>query len=139
MNKTIKDYRDAFICLTHLFPKHPFPYPLKTSKNFKFLMFFFVFVFVFLEGMGMGMGMGMGANGIKYSRVDQVKFFKGCLPQILLGPLLNNLFQIYVVVIMLISMCAFTQEHNELYKRFEDSDSILPVSKKEIILQNTRT
>ena len=26
--------------------------------------------------------------------MDQVKFFKGCLPQILPGPLLNNLFQI---------------------------------------------
>ena len=28
--------------------------------------------------------------GIKYSRVDQLKFFKGCLPQIFLGPLLNT-------------------------------------------------
>ena len=27
--------------------------------------------------------------GKKYSRVDQEKFFKDCLPQILLGPLLN--------------------------------------------------
>ena len=27
--------------------------------------------------------------GTKYSRMDQVKFFKGCLPQILLGPFLN--------------------------------------------------
>ena len=33
-------------------------------------------------------------NGTKYSRVDQVKFFKGCLRQILLGPLLNTLSQI---------------------------------------------
>ena len=30
-------------------------------------------------------------NGTKYSRVDEVKFFKGCLPQILLGPFLNTL------------------------------------------------
>ena len=29
--------------------------------------------------------------GIKYSRMDQVKFFKGCLLQILLGPFLNTL------------------------------------------------
>ena len=29
--------------------------------------------------------------GTKYSRMDQVKFFKGCLPQILLGPFLNAL------------------------------------------------
>ena len=29
--------------------------------------------------------------GAKYSRVDQVKFFKGYLQQILLGPLLNTL------------------------------------------------
>ena len=29
--------------------------------------------------------------GTKYSRVEQVKFFKSCLPQILLGPLLNTL------------------------------------------------
>ena len=28
--------------------------------------------------------------GIKYSRMDQVKFFKDCLPQILLGPFLNT-------------------------------------------------
>ena len=27
----------------------------------------------------------------KYSRMDQVKFFKGCLPQILLGPFLKAL------------------------------------------------
>ena len=27
----------------------------------------------------------------KYSTMDQVKFFKGCLPQILLGPFLNTL------------------------------------------------
>ena len=29
--------------------------------------------------------------GTKYSRMDQVKFFKGCLPQVLLGPFLNTL------------------------------------------------
>ena len=29
-------------------------------------------------------------SGIKYLRMDQVNFF-GCLPQILLGPLLNTL------------------------------------------------
>ena len=28
--------------------------------------------------------------GTKYSRMDQVKFSKGCLPQILLGPFLNT-------------------------------------------------
>ena len=33
-------------------------------------------------------------NGTNYSRVDQVKFFKGCLPQISLGPFLNILSQI---------------------------------------------
>ena len=33
-------------------------------------------------------------NGTKYSRMDQVKSFKGCLPQILLGPFLNTLTQI---------------------------------------------
>ena len=32
--------------------------------------------------------------GIKHSRIDQVKFFEGCLPQILLGPFLNTLFRI---------------------------------------------
>ena len=30
-------------------------------------------------------------NGTKYSRVDKVTFFKGYLPQILLGPTLNTL------------------------------------------------
>ena len=29
--------------------------------------------------------------GTKYSRMDQVKFFKSCLPQILLGSFLNTL------------------------------------------------
>ena len=33
-------------------------------------------------------------NESKYSRVDQIKYFKGCLQQILLGPLLNTLSQI---------------------------------------------
>ena len=33
-------------------------------------------------------------KGTKYSRMDQGKFFKGCLPQILLGPFLNTLSQI---------------------------------------------
>ena len=28
------------------------------------------------------------------SRIDQVKFFKGCLPQILLDPFLNTLTQL---------------------------------------------
>ena len=27
----------------------------------------------------------------KYSRMDRVKFFKGCIPQILLGPFLDTL------------------------------------------------
>ena len=29
--------------------------------------------------------------GTKYPRMDLGNFFKGCLPQILLGPFLNNL------------------------------------------------
>ena len=32
-------------------------------------------------------------NGAKHSRMDQVRFFKGCLPQIFLGPFLNTLSQ----------------------------------------------
>ena len=35
-------------------------------------------------------------NETKYSRMGQVKFFKGCLSQILLGPFLNTLPQIIV-------------------------------------------
>ena len=35
-------------------------------------------------------------NVSQYSRMDQVKFFKGCRPQILLGPFLNTLFQTLV-------------------------------------------
>ena len=34
--------------------------------------------------------------GTKYS-MDQVKFFKGCLPQILLGPFLKNLSYVMVI------------------------------------------
>ena len=37
-------------------------------------------------------------NGSRYSRMDQVKFFKGCLPQILLGPFLNTSTQIKIVL-----------------------------------------
>ena len=33
-------------------------------------------------------------NGKKYSRMDQVKLFKGCLPQIFLGPFLGTLSKI---------------------------------------------
>ena len=32
-----------------------------------------------------------GAFGTKYSRMDQVKFFKGCLSQVSLSPFLNTL------------------------------------------------
>ena len=32
----------------------------------------------------------------RYSKMDQVEFFKGCLPQILLGPFLNTLTPIKV-------------------------------------------
>ena len=31
----------------------------------------------------------------KYSKMDQVKYFKGCLPQILLGPFLNTLSHLF--------------------------------------------
>ena len=34
-------------------------------------------------------------NESKYSRLDQVNFFKGCLPQILLSPFLNTLSQMF--------------------------------------------
>ena len=33
------------------------------------------------------------SNGLRYSRMDRVKFFNGCLPQIFLGPFLNTLTQ----------------------------------------------
>ena len=35
-------------------------------------------------------------TGTKYSRMDQVKFFTGCLSQILLGPFLNTLSQLWL-------------------------------------------
>ena len=38
---------------------------------------------------------GVVLYGTKYSRVDQVKAFKGRFPQILLGPLLNTLSHIF--------------------------------------------
>ena len=34
--------------------------------------------------------------GTRYSRMDQPKFFKGCFPQILLGPFLNTLFHLSI-------------------------------------------
>ena len=37
----------------------------------------------------------LGKHGTKYSRMDQVKFCIGCLPQILLGPFLNT-YHIYI-------------------------------------------
>ena len=36
--------------------------------------------------------------GTKYSRMDQVKFFEGYLPQNLLSPLLNTLFYIFLLL-----------------------------------------
>ena len=36
-------------------------------------------------------------DGLRYSRMDIVKFFKGCLSQILLGPLLNTLTQMSIL------------------------------------------
>ena len=38
--------------------------------------------------------------GTKYSRMDQVNFFKGCLSQILLGPFMNTLFHITMQLAM---------------------------------------
>ena len=34
-------------------------------------------------------------HGSRYSRMNQVKYFKGCIPQILLAPFLNTLIHIY--------------------------------------------
>ena len=35
--------------------------------------------------------------GSSYSRIDQARFFKGCLPQMLLGPFLNTLTHMFTV------------------------------------------
>ena len=35
--------------------------------------------------------------GSRYSKMDQTKFFKSCLPQILLGPFLNTLIHLYLI------------------------------------------
>ena len=48
-------------------------------------------------------------HGTKYSRMDQVKFFKGCLPQVLLGPFLNTLSHIFDSVINTPSLIATLQ------------------------------
>ena len=39
--------------------------------------------------------------GTKYSRMDQVKFSKGCLPQIIHGPFLNTSSHMYVLLVVL--------------------------------------
>ena len=49
----------------------------------------------------------------KYSRMDQVKFFKGCLPQILLVPFLNTL-PYLVGVPRLRSLCVLSLYYNLL-------------------------
>ena len=36
--------------------------------------------------------------GTKYLRMNQVKFVKGCLPQISLGPFLNTLSRLFVLI-----------------------------------------
>ena len=38
-----------------------------------------------------------GLYGSKYSRMDQVKFFKDCLPHIFLGPFLNTFTHIKIL------------------------------------------
>ena len=42
-------------------------------------------------------------NGSRYSRMGQVKFFKGCLPQILLGQFSNTLTQMMLLLIFIIN------------------------------------
>ena len=44
-----------------------------------------------------------------YSRMDQVKVFKGCLPQILLGPFLNTVTQLIL---------QFQNLHRKMIKTF---------------------
>ena len=41
--------------------------------------------------------------GTKYSRMDQVKFFKGCPPQILIGPFLNTLSHLSHLLVLLVA------------------------------------
>ena len=50
--------------------------------------------------------------GTKYSRVDQVKFFKDCLPKILLGPLLNTVSHIFHIYLHIFGILHFRQVFN---------------------------
>ena len=45
----------------------------------------------------------LSASGTKYSRVDQIKFYKGCLSHNLLGPLLNTLSHMWIFPEMYLS------------------------------------
>ena len=90
-------------------------YP-RSMKDFNadYLKFYISLTLLFVEKWLTKHTSKMGINGTKYSRIDQVKlgktafknlngysrpypfkFFKGCLPQISLGPFLNTLSQIW--------------------------------------------
>ena len=52
--------------------------------------------------------------GTKYSRMDQVKFFKGCFPQILLGRFLNTVSHIFFKISLLRS-CEAQQKITNIF------------------------
>ena len=70
--------------------------------------------------------------GTKYSRMDQVKIFNSCLPQILLGPFLNTLSHIYIRTTMFMFQLHFfnttTMERNGQLSGFFGTGR-LPVQK----------
>ena len=46
--------------------------------------------------------------------MDQPKFFKGCLPEILLGPLLNTLTQVIVITLSKTKLSLIPKEMSEI-------------------------
>ena len=65
----------------------------------------------------------------KYSRMDRVKFFKDCLPEILLGPFLNTLPHLFgnkTPSIILLS-CLSRSSHRRCSKKFRKIYSKTPL------------
>ena len=63
-----------------------------------------IFIFVIIKAFSISVKRSSITYGSKHQRIDQVKFFKGCLPQNLLGPFLNTLSHLFFLVNRLINI-----------------------------------
>ena len=75
--------------------KHVKPYDQNLRKTFLFIL---SAIFVKVDRYNLWTITKKCIYGTRFSRMDQVKFFKGCLAQILLGPFLNTMSHIQLKI-----------------------------------------